>query len=70
MDSTHVAIGLSKMDFSAVCHLTLMARSFLQKKKTKTKQNQKERKKISKQKIRKSQGRTSNAEGYFDKNVF
>lgn len=42
MDSTDVAIGLSKMDFSAVCHLTLMARSFLQKKqKPKTKQNQK-----------------------------
>lgn len=38
MDSTDVAIGLSKMDFSAVCHLTLMARSFLQKKnKNKTK---------------------------------
>lgn len=40
MDSTHVAIGLSKMDFSAVCHLTLMTRSFLQKKnKNKTKPN-------------------------------
>lgn len=39
-------------------------------KKTKTKP--KKEKKISKQKIqkiRKSQGRTSNAEGYFDKNI-
>lgn len=35
MDSTHVAIGLSKMDFSAICHLNLMARPSLQNKKNK-----------------------------------
>lgn len=32
MGSTYVVIGLSKMDLnSAICHLTLMARPFLQK---------------------------------------